>query len=123
MTDFIEENDRCNFLYLETLECENKTLKEEYNKILSAHRKMRKQVEDAYRLIKEGATDVPDEMIIATWNGAIPKEAETTDILVALRGSRKVMNSILKQTLDEIIRVLDEGKKESKRKGNETETL
>jgi hypothetical protein len=89
-------------------------LKEENLKIVTSHNKLRKVVEGMIKNIKPEVNKATDEQIITSWNSGIPKESATTDIVVALRGSRKTMNAIELQGLNELINILDEGKKEAK---------
>lgn len=99
---------------IEKLALENIKLKDLNTKFLISHTKLSKLVETMVKDIKLDTGKATDEQIISSWNSGIPKEFVTTDINVALRGSRKTMNSITLQGLNELTHILNEGKTETR---------
>lgn len=79
-----------------------KKMETEKSKILNAVKQLNKGLDGFVKELKESASGVPDDAIIAAYNNSIPPEYATSDITVALRSSRMTMNALTKQRVSEI---------------------
>jgi len=95
----IEELNELNIEELITLIIKTET---EKSKILNVVKKVNKEFDGFIKELKESASGVPDNAIIASYNNSIPPEYATSDITVALRSSRMTMNALMKQKIAEI---------------------
>ena len=85
---------------LENVDSEKAKLKNTIKKVV-------KDFDELIKELKEEASGITDDNIIALYNNSIPPEMSTTDINVALRSSRKTMNAIVKQRVNDLKNLIE----------------